>query len=93
MALGFPHKLHGEEIGAYVETEALDDVLRGKLEAAVTAMPLETRPKVILYGAAPIPRSWMSVATSKAISALEPLRTNRAITTGSGSLSTQATSA
>jgi long-chain acyl-CoA synthetase len=57
VVLGFPHQGHGEEIGVYLEAEAVDDGLRGRLEKAVAAMPLEMRPKVVLYGAAPIPRT------------------------------------
>jgi long-chain acyl-CoA synthetase len=57
VALGFPHQLHGEEIGVYLELADLDDALRARLEAAVAAMPLESRPKVILHGDAPIPRT------------------------------------
>ena len=57
VALGFPHQVHGEEIGVYLEIEELDEALRKRIEAAVAAMPLESRPKVILHGAAPIPRT------------------------------------
>ena len=58
VVLGFPHELRGEEIGAYLETETLDDELRdppGHRRGA--ALPLELRPKVVLHGAAPIPRT------------------------------------
>jgi long-chain acyl-CoA synthetase len=57
VALGFPHQLHGEEIGVYLEIAELDDALRARIEAAVGAMPMESRPKVVLHGAAPIPRT------------------------------------
>jgi long-chain acyl-CoA synthetase len=57
VALGFPHQAHGEEVGAYLEVEALPDDLRERLTRAVNGMPLDQRPKVILFGAAPIPRT------------------------------------
>jgi long-chain acyl-CoA synthetase len=57
VALGFPHQAHGEEVGAYLEVEALPDDLRDRLTRAVNGMPLDQRPKVILFGAAPIPRT------------------------------------
>jgi long-chain acyl-CoA synthetase len=57
VVLGFPHKVHGEEVGAYVEVETLDDPLRARLSAAIQAMPLTDRPKVVLYGTQPIPRT------------------------------------
>jgi long-chain acyl-CoA synthetase len=57
VVLGFPHAEHGEEVGAYVEIETLDDATRGRLTAAVDAMPVEERPKVILHGTRPIPRT------------------------------------
>jgi long-chain acyl-CoA synthetase len=57
VALGFPHDLHGEEIGAYLETDDLGDDLRARLTKVVGEMPLDARPKVVLFGAAPIPRT------------------------------------
>jgi long-chain acyl-CoA synthetase len=57
VVLGFPHDLHGEEIGAYIESEEIDDDLRARLVTAVSDMPLDARPKVILHGSAPIPRT------------------------------------
>jgi long-chain acyl-CoA synthetase len=57
VVLGFPHQEHGEEVGAYVETDQLDDALRSALVAALATMPAPERPKVVLYGAAPIPRT------------------------------------
>jgi long-chain acyl-CoA synthetase len=74
--LGFPHELHGEEIGAYVETDAVDDDLRARLTAAVAALPLELRPKVVLHGAAPIPRTHTGkVQRRKLHAAFAPYRT------------------
>jgi long-chain acyl-CoA synthetase len=57
VALGFPHDLHGEEIGLYLEGEVLADDLRARLTKVVGEMPLDARPKVIAFGAAPIPRT------------------------------------
>jgi long-chain acyl-CoA synthetase len=57
VVLGFPHGEHGEEVGAYVETPALDEPLRARLAAAIDAMPVPERPKVILHGLQPIPRT------------------------------------
>jgi long-chain acyl-CoA synthetase len=55
--LGFAHRGHGEEVGAYLEQDELDDALRTRLEAAVAQLPLEERPKIIVHGAEPIPRT------------------------------------
>src|SRR5262249_3709997 len=33
VVVGFPHPEHGEEIGAYLETDSLDDALKGRLAA------------------------------------------------------------
>jgi acyl-CoA synthetase (AMP-forming)/AMP-acid ligase II len=57
VVLGFPHREHGEEVGAYLEIESCDDALRGRLTGAIAAMPVAERPKVLLYGARPIPRT------------------------------------
>jgi len=57
VVLGFPHQEHGEEVGAYVEIDPLDDALRSALVAAIATMPPPERPKVVLFGAAPIPRT------------------------------------
>ncbi|HSY40701.1 MAG TPA: class I adenylate-forming enzyme family protein, partial [Polyangia bacterium] len=57
VALGFPHDLHGEEIGLYLENEELGDELRARRTKVAGEMPLDARPKVILYGATPIPRT------------------------------------
>jgi long-chain acyl-CoA synthetase len=55
--LGFPHRVHGEEVGAYFETGELSDEIAGKLKVAIESMPPDQRPKVVLYGGAPIPRT------------------------------------
>jgi long-chain acyl-CoA synthetase len=57
VVLGFPHQEHGEEVGAYVEIDELEDALRSALVAAIATMPAPERPKVVLYGTAPIPRT------------------------------------
>jgi long-chain acyl-CoA synthetase len=57
VVLGFTHQAHGEEVGAYVEIDALDDALRARLTSAIQAMPLAERPKVVLHGQQPIPRT------------------------------------
>jgi long-chain acyl-CoA synthetase len=55
--LGFPHREHGEEVGAYLETDAFDEATRARLVAALEAMPIAERPKVVLFGVQPIPRT------------------------------------
>jgi long-chain acyl-CoA synthetase len=57
VVLGFPHEVHGEEIGVYIEGEELGDELSGRLTKVANDMPADSRPKVILHGAAPIPRT------------------------------------
>ncbi len=57
VVVGFPHEIHGEEVGAYVEIDALDEPLRARLSAAIQALPLTERPKVVLHGTRPIPRT------------------------------------
>jgi len=57
VVLGFPHCEHGEEVGAYLEIESLDEALRARLAAAIEAMPVAERPKVVLHGTHPIPRT------------------------------------
>ncbi len=57
VVLGFPHALVGEELGAYVEMDTLPDALPQRLLDAVEKLPPETRPKVILHGPEPIPRT------------------------------------
>jgi len=57
VVLGFPHREHGEEVGAYLEIDVLDAALRERLAAAIGAMPVAERPKVVLHGPQPIPRT------------------------------------
>jgi len=57
VVLGFPHREHGEEVGAYLEMEFLDEALRVRLARAIAAMPVAERPKVVLHGTQPIPRT------------------------------------
>jgi acyl-coenzyme A synthetase/AMP-(fatty) acid ligase len=49
--------IHGEEVGAYFETDVLSEKIREKLEQVVRELPLESRPKVILISSQPIPRT------------------------------------
>jgi long-chain acyl-CoA synthetase len=55
--VGFAHHEHGEEIGAYLELEAFDDALGGRLLEAIQTMPVPERPKVVLHGNVPVPRT------------------------------------
>jgi long-chain acyl-CoA synthetase len=57
VVLGFPHREHGEEVGAYIETAELEDELSARLLVAINAMPLAERPKIVLQGTRPIPRT------------------------------------
>jgi long-chain acyl-CoA synthetase len=57
VVLGFLHPEHGEEVGAYLELDSLDDGLRARLLAAIDEMPLPERPKVVLHGDRLIPRT------------------------------------
>lgn len=57
VVVGFPHRVHGEEIGAYFETPGLEDDFKERLQQAIEAMPADLRPKVVLHGAAPVPRT------------------------------------
>ena len=57
VVLGFPHQEHGEEVGAYLVIASFDEGLRARLSAAIEAMPVAERPKVLLHGAHPIPRT------------------------------------
>ena len=57
VVLGFPHREHGEEVGAYLEMEFLDEALRVRLARAIAAMPVAERPNVVLHGTQPIPRT------------------------------------
>jgi long-chain acyl-CoA synthetase len=55
--LGFAHDVHGEEIGAYLELANLPESLQSALEKTIQGLPLEQRPKVILYSEKPIPKT------------------------------------
>jgi long-chain acyl-CoA synthetase len=57
VVVGFAHQAHGEEIGAYVELPALEENVRLGLLAALDTLGLDLRPKVVLFGATPIPRT------------------------------------
>jgi long-chain acyl-CoA synthetase len=78
VVLGFPHELHGEEIGLYLESETVDDARRARLTKLVGEMPLDARPKVILHGAAPIPRTHTGkIQRRKLHPAFAPFRNSR----------------
>jgi acyl-CoA synthetase (AMP-forming)/AMP-acid ligase II len=55
--VGFAHALRGEEIGAYLELPSLTETLRARILGCIERLPVERRPKIILHGAAPIPRT------------------------------------
>jgi long-chain acyl-CoA synthetase len=57
VVVGFAHHAQGEEVGAYLESAALEDRVRRGLVAALDALPIDLRPKVVLHGATPIPRT------------------------------------
>lgn len=57
VVVGFPHREHGEEVGAYIETEVLDEKAEALLKAALDALSIAERPKVVLYGGHPIART------------------------------------
>ncbi len=57
VVLGFPHRAHGEEVGAYLEIDVLDETLKARIASAIEAMPVPERPKVIVFGPTPIPRT------------------------------------
>jgi acyl-CoA synthetase (AMP-forming)/AMP-acid ligase II len=57
VVLGFPHAEHGEEVGAYVEVASMDGAAQAALAAVLEGMLLAERPKVVLFGARPIPRT------------------------------------
>jgi long-chain acyl-CoA synthetase len=57
VVLGFPHRAQGEEVGAYVEASAVRNGERQRLTAAIEGLPPEIRPKVVIVGEEPIPRT------------------------------------
>ena len=57
VVLGFLHHEHGEEVGAYLEAEELDAGLRERLVRAIETLPVPERPKVVLHGTQPVPRT------------------------------------
>ena len=75
VVLGFAHAAHGEEIGVYVEQPELTEELAVRIKRVVAEMPLESRPKVILYGDAPIPRTHTGkIQRRKLVALFEPYR-------------------
>ena len=78
VALGFPHDVHGEEIGLYIENEELGDELRARLIKVVGEMPFDARPKIVLYGTTPIPRTHTGkIQRRKLNAAFAPFRSSR----------------
>jgi len=57
VVLGFLHHEHGEEVGAYLETDQFDAGVRERLVRAIETLPLPERPKVVLHGSEPTPRT------------------------------------
>ena len=57
VVLGFLHHEHGEEVGAYLEVEDCDASLRERMKQAIEQLPVSERPKVVLHGSEPIPRT------------------------------------
>jgi long-chain acyl-CoA synthetase len=57
VVVGFPHRVHGEEVGAYLEASQVGGELQARLQAVLGAMSPEVRPKVVLFGAAAVPRT------------------------------------
>jgi long-chain acyl-CoA synthetase len=55
--LGFPHKVHGEEIGMYIEAGELSNDLQSSLKKAIESMLPDQRPKIVLFSGSPIPRT------------------------------------
>jgi long-chain acyl-CoA synthetase len=55
--LGFAHAVHGEEIGAYLELPQISDSMQSALEKTLQALPIEQRPKVVLFSETPIPKT------------------------------------
>jgi acyl-CoA synthetase (AMP-forming)/AMP-acid ligase II len=80
VALGFPHDMHGEEIGLYIENEEIGDDVRARLTKVIGEMPLDARPKVVLYGAMPIPRTHTGkIQRRKLHAAFAPFRNSRGV--------------
>ena len=75
VVVGFAHALHGEEIGAYIELPELGEELTACLTRVVAALPVDSRPKVILYGEASIPRTHTGkIQRRKLVPLFEPYR-------------------
>ena len=68
--IGFPHRVFGEEVGAYLHTPTLDERLRAGLTAALDTLGPDLRPKVVLFGPTPVPRQGDGAIHRRA---LEPL--------------------
>jgi long-chain acyl-CoA synthetase len=57
VVLGFPHKVHGEEIGVYIESGELSEELKASLQKTIESMLPDQRPKLVLFSGTPIPRT------------------------------------
>ncbi len=57
VVLGFPHTVHGEEVGAYLEIDSVPKALELRLLEALAGMHRDSRPKVVLFGPMRIPRT------------------------------------
>jgi len=55
--VGFQHAVHGEEIGAYVESDDAIGTLGEQLVRRAQSLGNALRPKIILWGTQPIPRT------------------------------------
>jgi len=55
--VGFQHAVHGEEIGAYVESADAAGALGEQLVLRARSLGNALRPKIILWGTRPIPRT------------------------------------
>jgi len=55
--VGFAHAVHGEEIGVYVEAADGGGELASQVARCAQDLPNGVRPKVVLWGAPPIPRT------------------------------------
>jgi acyl-CoA synthetase (AMP-forming)/AMP-acid ligase II len=53
--VGYPHAVHGEEIGAYIEAPDGDGTLASRLARLAQQLPNALRPKVVLWGKLAIP--------------------------------------
>ena len=55
--LGFAHRCFGEEVGAYVDMTSLCEDDLDQLREALQSLPVDQRPKVVITGRTPLPRT------------------------------------